>query len=89
MPPLCVVLSCILHLESRHASVQCSQTISPPKDTSEVGIWTINIEEVQPRGFKGYESMSPKDEDSEGLKDVSGVTAACFAVLMGLLTQVC
>ncbi|KAG0427178.1 hypothetical protein HPB47_025761 [Ixodes persulcatus] len=51
------------------------------------GIGTVNVDQFQPRGFSGYESISSHDEHSEVLKDLTGVSAACFAVLLGMLTQ--
>lgn len=68
--------------------MQCDHIVAPQKETSEKGIGTVNVDQFQPRGFSGYESISSHDEHSEVLKDLTGVSAACFAVLLGMLTQV-
>lgn len=79
------MLSCVLHSHDSEASVQCNHIPAPQKETSEKGIGTVNVDQLQPRGFNGYESISSHDEQSEVLKDLTGVSAACFGVLLGML----
>ncbi|CAN7982908.1 unnamed protein product [Ixodes hexagonus] len=87
LPSSCIVLSCVLHSHDSEASVQCSHIPAAQKETSEKGIEAVNVDQLQPREFNGYESVSSDDEHSEVLKDLTGVSAACFAVLLGMLTQ--
>ncbi|XP_064472587.1 uncharacterized protein LOC135387167 [Ornithodoros turicata] len=82
-----VFLSCLLNSTYCEASVQCNHLPVPQKETRERGTETINVDQLQPRGFRGYESVMPETDGGEVLKDLTGTSAACFAVLLGLFTQ--
>ncbi|XP_064462552.1 uncharacterized protein LOC135373250 [Ornithodoros turicata] len=83
-----IFLSCALIATVSEASVQCSSFLMSPKETCEKGIGTVNADQFQPRGFRGYDSVTSESDHAEVLKDLTGVSPTCFAVLLGLLTQV-
>ncbi|KAL3205602.1 hypothetical protein MRX96_011090 [Rhipicephalus microplus] len=58
--------------------VESLPDVPPPCDERELS---------RHEAFCGYESLSPGEENGEALKDLTGVLATCFSILLGMLAQ--
>ncbi|KAL1480255.1 hypothetical protein MTO96_051190 [Rhipicephalus appendiculatus] len=71
----------------QHISNSCSHIPVPQSGSCDKSTSTVNVHEFTPKAFCGYESLSPIEENDEALKDLTGVSAACFSILLGILAQ--
>ncbi|KAL1479607.1 hypothetical protein MTO96_051720 [Rhipicephalus appendiculatus] len=71
----------------QHISNSCSHIPVLQSESCDKSTSTVNVHEFTPKALCGYESLSPIEENDEALKDLTGVSAACFSILLGILAQ--
>lgn len=82
-----LMIACTLFAGPCEASTQVAFFASEQPATADASVTALCLEDHQPKGFYGYQSLVGKEND-DALKDLTGVTVTVFLALLSLLPQV-
>ncbi|XP_040077607.1 uncharacterized protein LOC120849456 [Ixodes scapularis] len=82
------MISCVLWTGACEASNQVAYLAHERPTTADASIAAVCLQDHQPKGFYGYQSLVNHNERVDALRDLTGVTAMVFLTLLNLLSKV-
>ncbi|XP_037523930.1 uncharacterized protein LOC119401307 [Rhipicephalus sanguineus] len=81
-----LTIACTLFADACEASTQVAFFAAEQPATADASVAALCLDDHQPKGFYGYQSLVDKENDA--LRDLTGVTVTVFLALLRLMPQV-